>query len=392
MRILFLIRKYKVTDGASTALYRFIKYNKELTYSKILTRFTVSYETDMNIQSVDSWKQIADVLKHEKFDLVYYFKTGGYDIYNWTIKALKVLSINIPVITVICQRPSYPGLWLSPTEIQYSTKLVFIDKTSYNDPLYGFIPKCKKEQIYFGASKEIIEKTDELTKKKSVVSDPVIYGRGSTLSKCPSNMLDVFDAIKLDNKKFVIAGVTKDSWVGEKAAKRNNIEVVPQSSFDDWLKTCSEFDIYLYHLPKESHASIDGTLGNAMLLNCAVAYLGPDAPAERFVHGVNALVAKNEDELIEYAELLGKDTDLRKRIGKAARESTIKDFSLDATMKKYDELNKSIMSNITAGKRHIKIPLSYKLKFYKTCRNQIVKSWLGGSWLERHHFAKHPLV
>lgn len=390
MKILFLIRKYKVTDGASTAVFRHIEQCCDLHCCKVVTRFCISHEQGIDVEEVNSYKEIRKILSEGEYDMVYYYKTSGYDIFDWTVKAIRSLKRDIPVVTVVCQRPSYPGLWLSPSEINNSNRIVFIDKTSYADPLYSFLPKKKKSQVYLGCSDQIIEKTGRLLAARNDEdhAGTVVYGRGSTLSKCPSHMIDIFNKIDVKGKKFIIAGVEKNSWAGKEAEGREDIEIVPPTSFDEWLETCSRFDIFLYHLPLSSHASIDGTLGNAMLLENAVVYLGPSAPAERFIHGENALVAKNEEELVKYATMLGNDPALRKRLGQEARRTTIRDFSYAAAIQKFKNIESEVKDE--RKPKHVSIPLSYKLKFLKVCRANIIKSLLGGTWIERRHFATKP--
>ena len=66
-----------------------------------------------------------------------------------------------------------------------------------------------------------------------------------------------------------------------------------------WLRLLNKFDVFLYHLPEKIYSSIDGTLGDAMLLKKAVVYFGPEAPKERLINGVNGLIAKTEEEITQ---------------------------------------------------------------------------------------------
>ena len=294
--ILFIIRRYDITDGSSITLNAYIRNNPSIKNYKIIARYVLSAQEDLNITEVSSWKEIRRILEKDQFNVIHYFKTAYYDIFEWTIKAMTSCRILIPTITTICQRPSTKGLLLSPYEINKSDALVFIDRSAYNDSLISFIPEYKKSCIYFGTTETAIVKTQQLIDEKakqSKESSIIIFGRGSTLSKCPSDMIEVYNKITYPHKKFIIAGIKQNSWVEEKAEKYNDIEVIGTKPFEEWLKICNEFDIFLYYIPKDSHSSIDGTLGQAMLLEKPVVYYGPEAPKERFINGENALIEVN---------------------------------------------------------------------------------------------------
>lgn len=390
MKVLYLIRTYKTTDGSSMALHRLITNNPQLTDYIILCRRIISKQEDLNIQTVDSWKDIEKIVSNNRFDVIHYFKNYGFEMFNWTIKALLKQRLNIPVVTTVCQRPSYPGLLLSPNEIKYSKKIVFIDKTAFSDPLLRFLGSKHKQLIYFGVTPDVISKTEKILNSppKKSPEDPIIFGRGSTLNKCPSNIIEIFDKIKVKNKKFIIAGIPENSWLEPLVKNRTDIELIPPTSFEKWLEICNTFDIFLYHLPMDCHSSIDGTLGNAMILKKAVAYLGPEAPKERFSHNKNALVANNEDELITYATELGNNPQLRQKIGEEARKSTINDFTIESCVKKYNELYLSLSQKCSTP---IMIPFKYHTAFIKSCWVRIIKSKLAGSFIEKAHFKAHPI-
>lgn len=388
-RLLFLIRRYNATDGASLALYNYIKNNNRISDYKILCRWIIKAQKDINIQEVNNCKEIQKELSSRQYDLVHYFKTGGYDIFNWTHQAIKKLRLKLPMVTTVCQRPSYPGLLLSPNEIKYSDRLVLIDKAAYNDSLYTFINTERKEMIYFGSTPELIEKTGQMAKLFRGNGKVIVYGRGSTLSKCPKDMVSVFDAISIKDKCFVVAGITDNSWLHQQVKQRDDIIVYPPRSFDEWLEICNTFDVFLYYIPPTSHSSIDGTLGHAMLLQKPVVYYGAEAPKERFTHGENGFIAKTTSEIAYYATLLGKDKMLRQKIGEKARESSIRDFSVYRTVEKYNSLYQQIVSSpnlLLQG-----IPIKYYWYFIKKSRNQIFRYMLAGSNIEKYYRKKHPL-
>ena len=95
-------------------------------------------------------------------------------------------------------------------------------------------------------------------------------------------MIDIFDRISISNKIFCIVGIPKgDNWVRRKAKGRNDIIIYDLLPYEEWLKVCATFDVCLYQIPVDSHASIDANLGLAMLMNKPVVYYGSEAPKER---------------------------------------------------------------------------------------------------------------
>lgn len=391
-KILFIIRRYATTDGASQGLFNYIKSNPAIKSYLIITRWIISSQDNLNIIEVVSWKDIQQILSEYKFDIIHYFKTAYYDIFNWTIKAERSLNLNIPIVTTVCQRPSTKGLLLSPKEIRSSESVVLIDKSAYNDNLIAFIPYSKKKKIYFGTTDRIICRTGELVelkKQSKRITSKIVFGRGSTLSKCPPDMISVYRQIKYPEKKFVIAGISPDSWIEKAIEGEEDIEIVGINPFDEWLEICNEFDVFLYYLPKSSHSSIDGTLGQAMLLEKAVVYFGPDAPKERLIDGENALIAECVEDIPKLCDELATNVSLREKLGKRARETTIENFSIYSAVEKYNTLYKEVMEGEHTS---IRIPITYYMNYYRSCWKHIIKSFLGGSFIESLHFRRHPLI
>lgn len=388
MKVLFLIRKYKIIDGASNALYFYVKNNPLISNSTIVTRHTIDCQPDIHTVEVESFNDLNKLIVNGNYDIIHYFKIEGTELLEWAYKSIKKNSLNLPIVTTVCQRPSFPGLLLSPSEIKKSSKIIFIDRSAYNDPLFSFIPTPQKQTIYFGCSESIIDQTKNLLSTREN-SEYIVFGRGSTLSKCPSNILDIYHRINIPNKKFIIAGVPIDSWLGNLAADDKSIKIIPPTNFNDWLNTCNSFDIFLYHIPKTSHSSIDGTLGNAMLLEKSVVYYGSDAPKERIEHGINGFIADTEDDIIKYCELLASDNELRKTIGQQARISTIRDFSLQTTVRKYNQLYETMTSN-NSKVANINIPLNYRLYYFRKSWKKILKSYFAGTFIERIHYKNNP--
>ena len=378
MNVLFIIQNYSTYDGSSLVLYEYIKNNPLIQSYKIICRKILSKQEDLVIEEVSNKNKLKKVLNEKNYDLVHYFKTLGYELFNW---AFTNNNKNLPIITTVCQRPSKIGMLLSPNEIKYSRHIIFIDKSSYQDPLYYFIPKDIKSVIYFGRNEENIKTTQRIIEEYTPDNDTIIFGRGSSLNKCPLDLIDIFDQIQIKNKKLIIAGINKGSWIEKKYWNREDIIIYPPSDYISWLKLCNTFDIFLYYLPLDTHSSIDGTLGDAMILEKPCIYYGPGAPKERFTNGEDGFICETKDDLIKWANILGKDQELRKNIGKNARKSIIRNFPLKKTIDSYNQLYSRVIKDNEISTHHI--PLSFILYFYRHSIRQFLRYVISGTTLER---------
>ncbi len=369
MKILYLISYYDIGDGASRGLYTQIQCDRTMADHFVLCHRMGQVEPDLRIEEIGDGNNICYLLKEEGFDVVHYFKARNSDLFSKVIHLLKRNAVHIPVITTVCQRPSYHSLLLTPFEIRNSSHFVFIDKASYNDPFVRFISEDFKTQIYLASTDFFIEETESVGFTSPKDGKPVVFGRGSTMGKCPKNMFDVFDKIKVDNKKFYISGLPAgDNWVKEMAKGRPDVITCDKLPLDRWIKLCASFDVFLYQLPENSYASIDGTLGLAMLMRKPVVYYGPAAAKERFVHGENGFVANTYEEIIMYATLLGNNEKLRREIGEKARESIIRQFSLAERTKKFRKVYDTVHI-----RRTVTVPLLYRMIYVKRCYKEFVK-------------------
>lgn len=371
-KVLILHTYLSDNDGSSVALTGLLKDLDFIESYKILTLSNNLTTSELNVKEIKKFEDVNEEIMSNNYDLIHNFRLIGNNLINWTLKSLKINNLKIPVITTINQRPSYCLSLLTPSEIKNSYKLVFIDNTSYNNKLISFIPKDRRCVNYYCTSRngQVLE---DLYKKRLALKrnadEVVIFGRGSTLIKCPKDLLDVFQKIDIPNKEFHIYGIDKGSWLDQIASKSKNVRTFPLLPLKDWYDAIIHFDIFLYQLPKDAYSSLDGTLGIAMKLGVPAVYYGPDAPKERFKNGINGFVANTKKEFIEYATLLAKDINLRKRIGEAGRESTNKQFSWKTTYSIYYQLYKEA-HNI----EDIKVPLKYQIFYYiNKFRVQVIK-------------------
>lgn len=372
MKVLYILSKYSVGDGVSDAVNSIISVIKPECYF-VLSKWLLSKDSNYHVYEYKD-NLFEKVVLNNKFDYIHYFKGINSNILNLVVRKLNELNLHIPIITTVCQSPSYNYLLLSPFELRHSSQFVFIDKTSFHDSIIEFIPNELKMQIYVCTERwrNYFENVEYTLNE----SNKIIFGRATTLSKCPRDMFDVFDNIDCPNKEFHIVGVPLEgNWVADEAKKRENVKMYGFLPYKEWIEVCKTFDIFLYQLPQLCHASIDANLGLAMAMNIPVVYFGCEAPKERFDHGINGYVAESKEQIVEYANLLSKDFELRKRIGKAGRESIRVKIGTPQLMKdKYELAYKRCLLNKDFK---LYIPNSYKWLYLKRAWKRIIREITG---------------
>ena len=358
-KVLYCIDFYNERGGATLALLNLINSNPELEKYMIACRNCTIPE---QLIYKKSGKEVVDEYVYGHYDFIHWFKSSSFNLFKEIINEGRKRKIFLNIITTVCQRPSFPAYLLSPIEIKFSSALVFIDKAAYNDTLYSFIPSNCKKMIYFGRTESLLQLLNStLAKKKEEKNSIITYGRGSSLNKCPKDMFDIFDKIN-NPKRFVIVGNGDNKWIKKEIDKRRDyqVELIDGLPYQEWIEMLNSFDIFLYYLPLSAYSSIDGTLGDAMLLKKAIVYYGPEAPKERLIHGYNALVASSKDEIVLFCNKLAKNVNLRQTLGEHARETTLHDFQTKKTVEQYNFLYHQMKDTKTIK---IKIPFTFRVQY-----------------------------
>lgn len=378
MKIAYIIDRYIPIGGASRTLMTMAE-SLDLEEYHIFCRTVLGdQEVDPKITVIKDVAEIFNFCLANNYDLIHWFKAEKTKLINSLLKFKEKKGITIPVITTICQKPSYQNLLLSDLEMKCSAALVFIDATSYNDSLYNFLPKTLKKQIYFGTPISVYQEIKALKKRNNHSSQQIIFGRGSTDNKIPTDFASSFKQIKFPNKIFKVYGCNSDRLASNKAYEKEHIYLYPPLLYKEWIKALSEFDIFLYELPKNGYSSIDGVISQAMMFEIPVVYYGPAAPAELLTNGVSGFIAQNKKELITICEMLCKDKDKRLKIGRNAKQMFLEKFNFEKTKSEYLHLYNQIIKDSSPQKFHI--PLSYKLirsyrNIYWPIRKELSRFW-----------------
>lgn len=360
MKVLFVIDIYLSNGGASLALKNYVTGNPALDSPVLYCRKCYKADSDTFDVRESTGEELLDYYLAHGYQCVHFFHADGWELFKQLLQAAAARKIRIPVVTTVCQKPSFLQFMLQPFEIRHSDLLVFIDKAAYGDPLYSFIPEHRKEMNYFGGSRERYDRMVQIAEAARKGHAPLVVGRASTLNKCAVDMFDVFDRVDNPKKVLIIGGEHDEThaMIERQAAERSaqyEVEVTGLLPVEEYLARMPEMDIYLYHLKPDAYSSIDGTLGTAMVMGKPCVYMGPPAPAERLEHGVNGFVAKTADELVQYANLLIHDPELRERIGRNARESIYRNFLLEKTVENYNRMYRRVIAAPAPGK--VSIPL-----------------------------------
>lgn len=360
LNIAVLIDVYNEKGGASNVAVDYGRRLREYGYeSYIVANNIVKNQTlPDDILIINSICEAKTFLVDNDISVVHYFKSqkrlfSSSIIYKFT-KAADKIQRKLKTLITVCQRPSNLGTILTPFEVERSNFLVFIDKAAFLDPLYDFIPEDKKTWMYLSSTKEMIKKSEceQYVKKDYEPSSLgfITFGRGSTLNKCPKDLLDLYDKIQINqNKKFIIVGMPEsNNWLEQSIKRRggDDISTYPTLKLIDYAKIVSSFDVMLYYLPQNAHSSIDGSLTMALRLGVPVVVYGPEAPKESIVHGENGYIANTKEEFVNFAKALADDKTLREKIGKKARELFIQNApDIHWSEKHIEIINKLYLDN-----------------------------------------------
>jgi glycosyltransferase involved in cell wall biosynthesis len=348
MKILYVINNLNI-GGATDALICILK-NSTCDSRKIICKNNYLADvSNLNIEVEEGdGRLVFDTFVKAEYDLIHWFRAESALLFEELCMEIVAQKRILPIITTVCQYPRDFRLRLTPNEIKYNQCIVFIDKHAYACKFNKSILNDRKQMIYFGIHYD--ENLYTKYNKLSLIGEnvDVKFGRGSSLNKCPKNMIAWFSKINVLQKQFCVVGVgDKPEWLNKEILKHKletSVEIIPHLNFDEWLLKVSSFDIFLYQIPLNSYSSIDGTMQAAMLFSKPIVYYGSESPKELIEHGVSGFIANNKREFIHYATLLATDTELRLQIGQKANERLISEFNWKVTVENYKTLYQKVLS------------------------------------------------
>ena len=298
----------------------------------VFVRLNIKYGLEIIIGGHEDLKKIAS-----DYDLIHWFRTKSRKLFH-SFHENSGTQERPPLILTHCQQPSSFDLRLSPTELSLSNKLVFISKAGVNHRYHRFINPESKEMIYFGTG-SIVPDFQKIIRSQQEVR----LIRGSSLNKCPKDMLNIFEKVGNDCVSFTIVGQGLQKSLKDEIKRlnlRKRVEVIGHLDRDDWMNHLKIADVYFYQLSSNSYSAIDATIQDAMLSKLPVVYYGPSAPAELIIDGVTGYVARTKSEFIMKTKLLIDNKDLRLRMGEASRLRILRSFNHSQTVTKYMDLYK----------------------------------------------------
>lgn len=110
---------------------------------------------------------------------------------------------------------------------------------------------------------------------------------------------------------------------------------LPSSSVEELVQEYNKAAVYFN---SSVMSPIPTSLLEAMACGCAVVSTATCMIPEIITNGENGFISNNEEELQKYLKLLLNDTDLRMKLGKAARETVIKHFSESEFINNWNKL------------------------------------------------------
>lgn len=368
MNIIYCINDYAGFNGAGAtrALRLLIALNDELENYRIFCKEYILRDSEKNDDVIEATgSDVVNEFQKGGYLCIHWIRSNKYELFEEIVKEMKRRKICIPIVTTVCQKPSFLDAFLTPIEVRFSSVLIFIDKTSYNDRYFCFIPTNRKRMIRFGGYTEgsvrYFEKCLDSIKYDDNKKDCIIYGRGSSLNKCPKDMFEVFDKIN-PPKKVLIIGDGEDSWIKREIACRKDkyeIEIMPSLDYISWISQLALFDIFLYYLPPTAYSSTDGTMLDAMMLKKPVVYYGPDAPKEFLIDGFNSRIARSKDELAVICNELSLNVMERRRLGENARKTVQENMMRETTKLSYMQVYKTL-----AFVPPLEIPILFSMRYY----------------------------
>ncbi|MES2566244.1 MAG: glycosyltransferase family 4 protein [Bacteroidota bacterium] len=193
----------------------------------------------------------------------------------------------------------------------------------------------------FHQPKDIV--LDSARTDKTRLDNKIVIGWSGSISTIKHFEL-VIPALKEIQKKY--PGKTEIHVVGQGSYSHPQIEIISKNwSAETEVDDLNYFDIGIMPLPDDEWVKGKCGLKGLSYMACGVATIMSNVGvnSEIITHGENGFLASTELEWVDYLSQLIENADLRHKMGKAGRETVVKNYSVNANKDKYLEVLNSLI-------------------------------------------------
>lgn len=291
---------------------------------------------DIDYDALENFKTQEKILDEFPADIVLYHWWGNDPLSTWRKALRKKRSRRLKFICIIHA--------IKKNKLVQEDYDFYVPVSRSASNHQDHISPKNKQVIYNGIDTEKFDVSFRRTDK-----DKFIIGRVSSLlnGKIPKNWIEIVNNFEIKNVHFVIAG--EGPKRKEFLKKIIDLDIEDKFSLpgfiqqDDLPSLLSSFDLCCYVTDYKY-----GETHSLALLECAAAGLPIIAQPrggipEQVIHEKTGFLTEDIHEIKYYCELLAKDSNLRKKMSKEAREFGMQ-FSIKRQCKEYDKLFSRLLS------------------------------------------------
>jgi glycosyltransferase involved in cell wall biosynthesis len=319
---------------------------------------------------------VPERILSRKYDILHIHWWMKNDLMSQFLRVM--INCPVPYKVLTCDvYPCGPDFRLSDVEIAFADKIVFDGESSLE--AYPEIPSIKKSFVVGGTDLSSYEsKPRRRNDKKFRIA------RGSTLTplKCPENLIElvqpIFDRVPEAEFHIFGDGPLLSRFRADIDEKKLTDKIILRGWVKDFAAEVADFDVYLYHLPKESFASSELNLQGVMAAGIPLVVMPSDGTAWMFRHEKDSLVSTNSRDCVSHVVKLARSTTLRRQLSLGARQRANLDFGLINMLKGYRKLyfHKCYFDKQRSYKNLFIIPIEQLLRgiFWQLVRSRQLKT------------------
>lgn len=319
---------------------------KNLCHHSTHTHHILGIQKKWNIMSVDHIPYFECLMEDEVLALI---KRERYDLLHWhwwqplaLMRFLAETEVQLPNIVTVhvygCQAPYQ----LTAFERDYAHKIVFVTPAALNLPENRMIHPDKVLMITAGAD------LAPFLNLKPARHKGFVIGRASVLNrlKCPLGLIDTYRRVDIPEATFIIAGdgELRKEFTQSLGTDGDGHRFTFPGFLSDMPSFYAGLDLYCYQLPADSYAASELNIQEAMAAALPIVFLPSPGAQHLIEHGVTGMVARDEDELIDYCQILHADPLLCFQLGRNARERAAAEFGIHNSATSFDRLFEEIVA------------------------------------------------